>query len=310
MAITAEAPQARTASLDAGPVTVASLARDWARRAPHQVAMREKDFGIWQEYTWDRVWNDVVDAAHALLALGVAARGPRVDPLRGQTRVGDPRPRHGRGAWHHRRALPDEPRRRGRLPARRLRRHRAPRRGPGAGRQGVRQPGDRRSAEDDHLRRATRADGVRRRAADVVGRAPRARPQAPCRAPRRRRAADGRGDRRRRDHAGVHVGHDGPAEGGDAHQRQLRVRHRAPSSGSPDRLPDGKPPGPDDMVVTYLPLCHVAERVFSTWHLVVAAASCSTSPSRSRRSPPTSARSSRRCSSPCRGSGRSCTPAC
>jgi len=51
--------------------TVASLARDWARRAPHQVAMREKEFGIWQEYTWDRTWNLVVDAAHGLLALGV-----------------------------------------------------------------------------------------------------------------------------------------------------------------------------------------------------------------------------------------------
>ncbi len=27
-------------------------------------------------------------------------------------------------------------------------------------------------------------------------------------------------------------------------------------------------PGPDDLVVTYLPLCHIAERIFSTWHLV------------------------------------------
>jgi len=34
------------------------------------------------------------------------------------------------------------------------------------------------------------------------------------------------------------------------------------------RLPDGKPPNPKDLVVTYLPLCHVAERVFSTWHMV------------------------------------------
>ena len=142
--------------------------------------------------------------------------------------MGDPRHRHRGGAWHHRRALPDEPRRRGRLPARRLRRHRAPRRGPGAGRQGVRQPGDRRSAEDDHLRRAARADGVRGPAVDVVGRPPRTRPPAPSRAPRRRRAADGRGDRRRRDHPRVHVGHHGAAEGGDAHQRQLRVRRRVP----------------------------------------------------------------------------------
>src|SRR5687767_3888600 len=69
MACTAEVrPSARR---DTATVTVASLARDWAARAPHQVAMREKDFGIWQEYTWDRVWNDVLDAGHALLALGI-----------------------------------------------------------------------------------------------------------------------------------------------------------------------------------------------------------------------------------------------
>ena len=36
----------------------------------------------------------------------------------------------------------------------------------------------------------------------------------------------------------------------------------------PERLPDGKGPGPADIVVTYLPLCHVAERIFSTWHMV------------------------------------------
>ena len=39
----------------------------------------------------------------------------------------------------------------------------------------------------------------------------------------------------------------------------------------PDRL-GGRPPGPDDLILTYLPLCHVAERIFSTWHL----ASCGT----------------------------------
>jgi long-chain acyl-CoA synthetase len=35
-----------------------------------------------------------------------------------------------------------------------------------------------------------------------------------------------------------------------------------------DRTPDGKPLGPDDMILTYLPLCHVAERIFSTWSSV------------------------------------------
>ncbi len=54
-----------------GAQSVASLARDWAARAPHQVAMREKDFGIWHEYTWAQLWDVIHDAAHGLLALGV-----------------------------------------------------------------------------------------------------------------------------------------------------------------------------------------------------------------------------------------------
>ena len=39
--------------------------------------MREKDFGIWHEYSWEATWNLVLDAAHGLLALGVDA-GDRV----------------------------------------------------------------------------------------------------------------------------------------------------------------------------------------------------------------------------------------
>ena len=34
-----------------------------------------------------------------------------------------------------------------------------------------------------------------------------------------------------------------------------------------DRVPGG-PPDPRDLIVTYLPLCHVAERIFSTWTFV------------------------------------------
>ncbi len=51
--------------------TVASMTRDWAGRDPDRIAMREKDLGIWQEYSWARVWDLVLDAAHGLLALGV-----------------------------------------------------------------------------------------------------------------------------------------------------------------------------------------------------------------------------------------------
>jgi long-chain acyl-CoA synthetase len=64
-------------AVGAGYATVAALARDWASGTPHAVAMREKDFGIWQELTWADLWSGVVDAAYGLLALGVEA-GDRV----------------------------------------------------------------------------------------------------------------------------------------------------------------------------------------------------------------------------------------
>ncbi len=52
--------------------TVASRVRDWAERTPDGVVLREKDYGIWQEWTWSQLWDDVLSAAHALLALDVA----------------------------------------------------------------------------------------------------------------------------------------------------------------------------------------------------------------------------------------------
>jgi len=57
--------------------TVAAMVREWAEKIPDAVAMREKDYGIWQETTWREYWETVLDAAHALLALGVA-EGDRV----------------------------------------------------------------------------------------------------------------------------------------------------------------------------------------------------------------------------------------
>ena len=55
----------------AGYTTIASRARDWARARPDKVAMRQKDFGIWQETTWRETWELVELAANGLLALGV-----------------------------------------------------------------------------------------------------------------------------------------------------------------------------------------------------------------------------------------------
>lgn len=57
--------------------TIAAMVREWVDKTPDRVAMREKDFGIWQEITWAEFWDTVVDAAHALLALGVD-KGDRV----------------------------------------------------------------------------------------------------------------------------------------------------------------------------------------------------------------------------------------
>ena len=54
-----------------GAVTVASLARDRAAATPLHISMREKDFGIWREYTWEHTWDLIEVAAHGLLALGV-----------------------------------------------------------------------------------------------------------------------------------------------------------------------------------------------------------------------------------------------
>ena len=79
MTITAGRPGSRmpAPAFESGAVTVASLARDWARRSPRQVAMREKDFGIWQEYTWAEAWDLIETAAHGLLELGLEV-GDRV----------------------------------------------------------------------------------------------------------------------------------------------------------------------------------------------------------------------------------------
>jgi len=51
--------------------TLVTRVRDRARSAPDGVAMREKDLGIWQEVTWAEYWDRIQVVGHALLALGV-----------------------------------------------------------------------------------------------------------------------------------------------------------------------------------------------------------------------------------------------
>ena len=72
-------------ALDAERDTFPKLVRENARRIGGKVAIREKDFGIWQSYTWARYFDEARLIAHGLAALGFA-RGDRV------AIVGDNRP--------------------------------------------------------------------------------------------------------------------------------------------------------------------------------------------------------------------------
>jgi long-chain acyl-CoA synthetase len=57
--------------------TVPSRIRRRALETPEAVALRDKRFGIWQEVTWAHYWDQVELAAHGLAALGVGP-GDRV----------------------------------------------------------------------------------------------------------------------------------------------------------------------------------------------------------------------------------------
>ena len=72
-------------ALDAERDTFPKLVRENARRIGDKVAIREKDFGIWQSYTWSRYFEEARLIAHGLASLGFA-RDDRV------AIVGDNRP--------------------------------------------------------------------------------------------------------------------------------------------------------------------------------------------------------------------------
>ncbi|GAA3228141.1 long-chain fatty acid--CoA ligase [Actinocorallia longicatena] len=58
-------------------MTIADRVRDRAAVNPGGIAMREKDRGVWREVTWEAYWRTAETVAHALLALGHAS-GDRV----------------------------------------------------------------------------------------------------------------------------------------------------------------------------------------------------------------------------------------
>ena len=60
-----------------GTRTIATRVRDRAAATPSGVAMRSKELGLWRETSWAQYWDEVTDVAHALLDLGLQ-RGDRV----------------------------------------------------------------------------------------------------------------------------------------------------------------------------------------------------------------------------------------
>jgi len=61
-----------TTKADGGDVlTLATRIRRFAEQDPYRVCMREKRFGIWQDITWADYWDKVELVGHALYALGI-----------------------------------------------------------------------------------------------------------------------------------------------------------------------------------------------------------------------------------------------
>ena len=57
--------------------TIAARVRDRATATPDVIALREKDLGLWQQVSWSQYWQTAELVGHALLALGMEA-GDRV----------------------------------------------------------------------------------------------------------------------------------------------------------------------------------------------------------------------------------------
>ncbi len=269
MALVAE--ERETAGFRSSYATIASRAKDWARSEPDKVAMRQKDFGIWKEITWGEMWELVELAANGLLALGVDV-GDRVSihaedrpewiildfatvAVRGVT-VGlyptNPAAEveytlNDCGAKLH-------------------------------------------LAEDQE--QADKVLDLPGGAYPTVERIIYIEPRGLSyhNDPRLLSWVDllDLGRQHREDHPGAVDARMAEAEGDDVMTLVYTSGTTGPPKGamltnancqfgidliinSADRMPGGKVPDSDDEIVTYLPLCHVAERLFSTWHLASAA---------------------------------------
>jgi long-chain acyl-CoA synthetase len=69
--ITETKPASPVGEQSPGATTIATRVRDRARSMGNRIAMREKEFGVWQGVTWASYWDTVLTVGHALLALGV-----------------------------------------------------------------------------------------------------------------------------------------------------------------------------------------------------------------------------------------------
>jgi long-chain acyl-CoA synthetase len=266
--VTTVLERAGAPSADVGFKSPAAYVRDWAQREPNRVAMREKDFGIWQEITWAEYWEQVLEAAHGLLALGVY-EGDRVSiqsedrpewvildmatvAIRALT-VGlystNPAAEvqyllSDSGSVVHLAEDQEQAEKVmevvGNLPNLRKIIHVEPR--------GFRKWRDdeRFISWDDFLE---------------LGR-------------RHREANPGMVERIMSQATGDDVitlvytsGTTGPPKGAMLTNSNFAFNAEV-LIGTPGRTPDNRPIGPDDLILTYLPLCHVAERIFSTWSSV------------------------------------------
>ena len=52
-------------------MTIATRIRDRAASTPDRIALREKDLGLWQQVSWSQYWQTAELVGHALLALGI-----------------------------------------------------------------------------------------------------------------------------------------------------------------------------------------------------------------------------------------------
>ncbi len=211
-----------TTPLELPALTLPQMLREQAALIPDRIAIRQKDFGIWQPCSWRQYWERSCHVGLGLEALGLPAGGHvgilsenRIEWVLGQMGAGV----IGAVAVG---LYPHQPRRRNRLRPAARRRVRGPLRGSGAGRQGPGMPG---ATPGSETHRGHRNQGP----AQLRGRGPR-----PDRVLRRAR---GRGRAAVRGRPGPHRGGAGPAAAGGHRPDDLYLGLHRQAQGCHDFVP-------------------------------------------------------------------------